>query len=320
MLTAYDASPAIDALTEALTLVCDEPVEILARRPNYWASTFPSDVVICRSQALGEQPIVCKYESPGAVRAAYGHRAGVAYEAAVYRRILAAAPLSSPRFFGSYRPPGTDHTWLFIEFLGNGAGVDEAERTAEAMRLAAAWAGAFHRVHEHHPGTDAARFLTRYDREYYAQWPLRTLHLAGLWHRRFPWLAALCENAQHALASLVDEAQTVIHGEFTPSNVLIRDGKVCPVDWETAAIAIGEIDLVSLIEKWPDAVAADCELAYRTSRWSAGVPNGYRRRMDLASLYWHFRWLGERQDWLVGDHARARFEDVKRIGVRLGLA
>ena len=43
----------------------------------------------------------------------------------------------------------------------------------------------------------------------------------------------------------------MIHGEYYPHNILFQSGVVRPVDWETAALAPGEIDLATLCEGWP---------------------------------------------------------------------
>src|SRR6266516_944463 len=75
-------------------------VTVLERQANRYASTFPSEIVSCRLGNGVDVQVVCKYGSGGPGRRAYGHRGGVAYEAAVYRYVLQPLSLSRPRFHG----------------------------------------------------------------------------------------------------------------------------------------------------------------------------------------------------------------------------
>ena len=58
------------------------------------------------------------------------------------------------------------------------------------------------------------------------------------------------------VARLAAMPRTVIHGEFYPCNILIRGtgprARVCPVDWELAAVGPGLIDLAALMTGWDD--------------------------------------------------------------------
>lgn len=288
-------------------------VRILGRRPNPWASTFPSEVLTCEIETVGTLEILCKC-SAGRDHTSLGHRAGVAYEAAVYRDVLAPLSISQPIFYGAAR--GESETWLFLEYLGEQASVDEAPSPAEALRRAARWIGTFHATNESRASSLPA--LVRYDARYYEQWPNRTSAMAGDWHRRLPWLRPLCEHAGELAEALLSQPVTVLHGEFAPSNVLLRNGAVCPVDWESAAIGLGEVDLAALIENWPTEVADSCVREYQAARWPENPPSDFIKRLDLAWLYWHFRWLGERPDWLSESHVLGRANHLLQLGKRLG--
>ena len=94
---------------------------------------------------------------------------------------------------------------------------------------------------------------------------------------------------------LVEGSLTVIHGEYYPDNVLVRETVVHPVDWQTAAVAAGEIDLAALTERWPRGVAEQCENAYRRARWGDRTPASFHETLLAARLYLHFRWPGDRR-------------------------
>jgi len=301
------------AAVPTAVLLNGRPVAILKRRPNPWASTFPSEVLTCECETLGPLEILCK-RSGGRRHPAFGHRRGVEYEAAVYRDVLASLPLSQPVFYGA--TTDDEDTCIFLEYLGEGAGVDEAAMPAEALRRAARWIGTFHAANQDRVASLPG--LVRYNSAYYAQWPERLAAMAGDWHRRLPWLGMLCERSCELAAQLLSQPVTVVHGEFSPSNVLLRGDLVCPVDWESAAIGPGEIDLVALIENWPPELANDCIREYQAARWTGPPPSDFEQRLDLAWMYWHFRWLGERSDWLTEAHVLGRASHLRQIGERLG--
>jgi aminoglycoside phosphotransferase (APT) family kinase protein len=120
--------------------------------------------------------------------------------------------------------------------------------------------------------------------------------------------------------SACSSPRTVIHGELYPHNVLLTSDGVYPVDWETAAAAPGEIDVAALTEGWPEGLVTDFELEYRRARWGVAPPSDSRQAVDVARLYWLFRWLGDRPEW-TGQRqiSEVRFQTLGRIGRRLGL-
>jgi Phosphotransferase enzyme family len=295
-----------------------EGFTILQRQPNAYASTFPSEIVRCRLGNGSELCLLCKYgagQSPGTA----GHRGGVAYEAAVYHHLLPSLHLSAPRYYGSHSDAESGRTWLIIEFVEHGIRASEVPAPAAALRLAARWIGRFHAANEARLATAPFPFLSTYDPDYYRQWARRTAQFARDWHLRCPWLPTLCERFADCVDALCGTKLTVIHGEYGPKNILVRDEEIYPVDWESAAVAAGEIDLASLTQKWPEEVARACEQEYQRTRWPEGPPPEFPRTLELARLYWEFRWLGDRPEWLAQPKVRARFEELRLAGERLGL-
>lgn len=302
-------------LRDALAEVFGRRVEVLDRAAHPYASSFPADVVLCDVEDVGELKVHCKYEA-GLRYSRFGHRGGPGYEARVYRQVVRPLELSAPAYYGCWSAGG-DGTWLFVEFADGSRRLSEGPSAAADLAGAAAWAGRFHRA-----ASELAppRFLKRYDTAYYTRWARRASDLAGpARHERYPWLAALCEGAEDALRALPERSGTIIHGEFTPHNVLARGRDIVPVDWETAAVAAGEIDVASLTEGWPDDVVAACETAYVAARWPAGEPAEFRETLDLARLYWSLRWLGDRAEWLEQPKMALRYERFRVVGERLGL-
>jgi hypothetical protein len=73
-------------------------------------------------------------------------------------------------------------------------------------------------------------------------------------------------------------------------NVLCRSGIVNPIDWESAAIAAGEIDVASLTGGWPTQIARQLQLEYQQAGWHAGAPGDFELTLGAARLYLHAGW------------------------------
>ena len=129
-------------------------------------------------------------------------------------------------------------------------------------------------------------------------------------------LEALTTKYETVIDTLVEPPLTIIHGEYYPANVRWHRGDVYPVDWETAAIGAGEIDLACLTENWPEEFAQRCERAYIQARWPDGCDRTvFRRRLSAARLYMTLRWTGVPRT-LASPADRAYY--LKRITAELG--
>ena len=293
-------------------------VVVLSRQPNVYTSTSLSEIIRCELPDGRELELFCKYGAPRAGDS-YGHQGGVPYEVLVYRHVLDPLKSSVPTFFGAYIDAPGGRTWLVIEHV---AGSLRMSRTADplAMPHAARWIGEFHRRHEDRTADDEMSFLTRYDFAFYEGWARRTERFAASLRSRYPWLSSLCEGFPQLIPALMAAPSTIIHGECYPENILVRDGAVYPVDWESAAIAAGEIDLASLTERWSKEVAEQCELAYRSARWPQGFPHyDADRTLAIAQLYLHLRWLGDRPERTIARNSRWRFAALRSLGEQIGV-
>lgn len=291
-------------------------VRLIGRRRLVVASTFPAEVVTCQLSNGQEPRLFCKYAS-GSERPARGPRGGVAYEAALYRDLLSLLDVTVPDYFGSYTAPESNDCWLILEFLEHACHVNQGLGPAQMSR-AAGWLGHFQATlatsHSALPP-----YIFRYDRTYFGAWAERAARFAVPLRHEMPWFDVLCTRFAAAVETLHLTAPTLIHGEFYPLNVLVHDGAIYPVDWESAALAAGEIDLASLTERWSSAVARQCEEAYVAARWPEGAPREFGLRLAAARLYLQLRWLGDRPEWTLHDTLRPRFDQARLLGQQLGL-
>jgi hypothetical protein len=316
-------SPDLQALTRILNAIVasdtstDGQVTILTREPNPRKSTYPSEVLACQLTDGSEVRFLCKYAAESN-HEAYGHRGGVAYEAEVYRHVLQSLPVSTPAFYGLHRDEITGQTWFILEYMDHSVQVNHShDRTL--MPAAARWLGQFHRANESRLSPGMLPFLHRHDAAYYLSWAARTSRFAGSLHRRFHWLATLCQRFERIVEILSEPPLIIVHGEYYPNNVLFHQGIIYPVDWESTAVAIGQIDFASLTERWPSHTVERCRAEYLSARWPDGRPADFERKLDAAKLYWQFRWLGERPEWTTEDRSCWRFDQLQTVGERLGL-
>jgi hypothetical protein len=288
-------------------------------------STFPNEVVTCRLADGKTRRVFVKYEA-GRSHDAFGHHGGVAYEAQVYRRVLNPLPDFCPRCLGASTDPNTGNAWLVLEHVYGTVRLSDlvrarATRQPRAMAEAARWLGRFHAAHEERARDPEFSVLKCYDPEFYRGWASRTFEFARPLLGRFPWLTELRESGDAWFTPLLAARPTIIHGEFYAKTLLLRGAKLFIVDWECAAIAACEIDLAALTEgvHWPAALVRRCKRAFVRARWPQGAPAGFERTLDAASLYLHFRWLGERPDWTTREKTLWRYEHMHAAAKRAGL-
>jgi hypothetical protein len=285
--------PNLRDLAVGLTSVLRSQATILDRQPNTYASTFPSEIVRCQLGNGRELRLLCKYgaDHSTSLSGRTGHKGGVPYEAAAYRHVLRTSRATTPKFYGAYEDVESGDTWLILEYLDDSVRLRKMRESSGAMGLAARWIGRFHNTTEERLSDPSMRFLSRYDAEYYLGWTRRTSLLTAHLRQRFRWLTTLCGRSEDVVALLLASPPTVIHGEYYPSNVLFRSGTVYPIDWESAAVAAGELDLATLTENWGAEIERRCELEYQRARWPEGSPPDFERRLCSARLYLQFRWL-----------------------------
>ncbi len=307
-------------LTSVLTTngFTDGAVRVLMRDPNPYVSSYPSEIVTCGFPDGRRSRIFCKYESTRD-EGTDGYRRGLAYEAAVYGRVLGPARAATPLFYGAHWEPATGQTWVFLEYLEGSQRVHKSGSPAVSMVRAAGCIGAFHAKCELLLQSASLPFLFALDREYYLRQARQAMKLTRHLHRRLPWLRRLVRHFQDSISEL-GKAVTVIHGEYYPKNALLSAGQIRVVDWQSAAVGAGEIDIAALTTgHWGRALVEQCELAYRKARWQDEQPHGFERRLALAHIYWPIVFLGDSQGSKKEVEQGGWLEELRSIGERFGL-
>jgi aminoglycoside phosphotransferase (APT) family kinase protein len=141
-------------------------------------------------------------------------------------------------------------------------------------------------------------------------------------------LAPLAERYDQVVARLAELPTTFIHGEFYASNVLIERGggnlRVCPIDWENAAVGPGVIDLAALTTgSWSAAEREQIARGYAGQAAELGHAPGTGElfeTLELARLHLAVQWLGWDPTWTAPvEHRHDWLGEALRIAGTLGL-
>lgn len=301
-------------------------IKIIERQPNLQPYTFPSEIVKIQLNEKTKIKVFCKYSSY-VTHKTHGHRGNVEYETKVYRNILRHLHLFAPghlhsfapKFWGAHYSKKTKNAWLIIEYLGESTYLTRMNITSSKMiRLAANWLADFHTAGERYMKKHKLSFMKKYTKGYYLGWANRTKMFTRSFHRHYPWLPKICDKFRELIPELLKAEPTIIHGELYPAELFIRNNNIYAIDWETSAIAAGEIDLASITEHWAKPIANKGINEYKKIRWPKGAPKNFERLLNIARLYWHFRWLGDNTAWTLHT-SPLRFRELHQVGRRLGL-
>jgi len=283
---------------------------VLGREYNEYSSTYPSEVVKCLMEDGSMLHLHCKYSKEQEHK---GHRKGIIHEARVYQDILQESASHTPRYYGIYNDLRKGNTWLVLEHIENALRIYGSEN---GLLHAARWLGKFHRENSKHLTTYS--ILEKYDAKYFSEWARLTQSFISPSDNQLRWLDNLCDHYEEVTKLLLSTEQTIIHDEFYPANILIKNEDVYPIDWESAAVAAGEVDLAALTEGWPDPIAKQCITEYQKYRWPEGAPAGFRETVSVARIHWQLRWLGDHPNW--GKKKKLwRLKILMQEGEQLGL-
>jgi hypothetical protein len=179
-----------------------------------------------------------------------------------------------------------------------------------------------------------ATHLLSYNGDFYRLWMRRAqafLRQAeasqpGRARHGIEWLA---ERYDQVVERLVALPVTFIHGEFYASNVLVQETggelRVCPVDWEMAAVGPGLIDLAALTAGgWTDEekrvlALAYCEVLDRDGNWPV-EPKTFLEALAYCRLHVAVQWLGWSQEWSPpAEHTQDWLGEALHQAEKLGL-
>lgn len=211
----------------------------------------------------------------------------------VYEAVLSGIG-EGPALWGSVSDDRAGIHWLFLEAV-EGVPLLEVGDT-EAWLAAAAWLGRFHALF--HDAAPTSELLLRQEARLHQWWYRRALTFSG-----GPASGLLALHAPHrqAVARVLADTPTLLHGEFYPANILVEGSgatrRVVPVDWEMAAAGPPALDLAALASgAWTREERMGFVAAYREARLAGGAPcpspETLLELVDAAGLLLAVQWLG----------------------------
>jgi Ser/Thr protein kinase RdoA (MazF antagonist) len=278
--------------------------------------------------------LIFKDLSPTALlKDARGARPGERYqperEIIVYRDILAAAGLGTAACYGSLIDRDLDRYWLLLEKvagdelhkIGDFAVWCDVARCLARMHSQFAQSPNPYRSHPH---------LLQYDEPLYSEWIARAeMHLAK---RKVPpsikpaEVSQLVHQCRSLLPRICNLPATLIHGEFYPSNILVAKdsdhSRICPIDWETAGIGPGLLDLAAFASgRWTEQQSQNLARAYFDATDSSHPWNDFEQfaiSLLECRLLVAIAWLGWTPDWQPpAEHRHDWFADALLISRQL---
>jgi Ser/Thr protein kinase RdoA (MazF antagonist) len=288
----------------------------LERKPSDYYSSFAIEKLTAFFADETRIDLIFKDVSPhGLLEGARRIRPPFAYEPSreikVYREILATAELGTARCFGTVIDADQQHYWLLLEKVAGQElyQIGEFSIWCDVARWLARMHARLARAAKRHQN---AGWIATCDEAYWNLWIDRAehiarqherSHLASLSPARLSWLSDRCRRAAKYLCSL---PATFVHGEFYASNILVeqRNGRtrICPVDWETAAIGPGLIDLAALVAgSWTEPQKEQLARAYfdalSAEQGSCDVFESLVAALRCGRLLLALKWLGFSHDW-----------------------
>jgi aminoglycoside phosphotransferase (APT) family kinase protein len=255
-------------------------------------------------------------------------------EIEMYRKVLKPERFGTPVWYGSVARKNEELYWLFLERV-EGPLLWQVGRF-EQWKKAARWLAGFHSHFWTHKGKPQGlpQVLLRHDAAHCLRWISRAERFVSRGQNSSAnGLASQFKRVAKRYSRVVDYLlalpQTLIHGEFYPSNVIVRRqnsaSPVCPIDWEVAALGPGLIDLAALASgTWEKDAREALVSAYREE---LGVLTCHLPSMaellesvDYCQLYLSVQWLGWAADWSPPrNHEQDWLRESIRLSQRLGL-
>ena len=226
----------------------------------------------------------------------------------VYAQILEGAGLGTAQYHGSICAAQSQRYWLFIQKV---AGVELYQvGDAAVWQQAACWLAGMHARFAGQAIALGKRVpLVRYDGDYYRGWLRRALAFldnAEITIQERRQIRALADDYNRVVDFLLGLPITILHGDYYAANILIQptDGglRVCPVDWELAALGPALIDLAALTAgKWTPEEKQAMAMAYRLALPADSSvptePNDFLIALDHCRLQLAVQWLGWAPSW-----------------------
>jgi hypothetical protein len=220
-------------------------------------------------------------------------------ELGVYRHLIGSGEIGTARYCGAVWDDAAAVHWLLLEFV---AGTELRHMELRFWIDAARWLG---RLQGHFAGSPALStvvpLLERHDAHFFAakaEGSRRSVsHYSRAPARR---LEGILGRYESSIGLISGEKRILVHGHYDGANILVGAGegsvRICPVDWELAALGSRFFDLASLCDGFQPPALHRIWDAYEEGAADAGLStperDRLRRLVDCFRLYRVVAWLG----------------------------
>lgn len=270
----------------------------LRRSPSRSATSYNAEVVSARLADGTEMRFFLKdYGSSRRPRPALAQRRERELE--VYRRLIGNAEIGTARYCGAVWDDDIGVHWLLLEFV---VGMELRHMELRLWVEAARWLGRMQGRFAGSPAlAEAMPLLERHDARFFeakAERARRSVsHYSDAPAQR---LEGILERYEPSIDLIADQERTLVHGHYDGANILVGVGggsvRICPVDWELAALGSRFFDLASLCDGFRPPALHRIWDAYAEGAAGAGLPtperDQLRRLVDCFRLFRVIAWLG----------------------------
>jgi aminoglycoside phosphotransferase (APT) family kinase protein len=293
--------PVTDAeLRAALAAALGRPVGPVVRRPWPYASTVPMEQL----DVAGLPPLLFKDCTRRRRASRPEFLVDPLREIATYRTLLEG--LDAPACHGAF--VDGDRAWLFLERV-EGIPLWQTEGLA-AWEATARWLARLHA----RPAPAEPHLLAQ-DARHLRRWAQRASA------RGADAVVGLEAATGVAVERLSAWPAGLVHGELYASNVVVQHGPGGPrirvVDWETAGVGAGILDLAALVSgSWAPERRDRVVAAYRGAE--PAPRDSFDATLDAARLLVALQWLGWSSSWSPpAEHRYDWLHDVRELVPRL---
>ncbi|MGH9851220.1 MAG: phosphotransferase [Blastocatellia bacterium] len=286
--TTTDEDMLRECLERLVPAILDKPTAItgIQRKPSDYSSSYHSDIITVQLDTGEKLKLFLKnfgftrFPKDGAKQRRDRERG-------VYQDLLAGTDLGAAEYYGSVWDESQGTFWLLLEFV-NGTEVRFCE--LEYWIAAAGWLGQLQGYFARHSDhLSACDFLIRHDADFFrsrAELALREISQISV--PLADRLASILDRYDWIVDVMASQPRTLAHGHFRPCNIVadvnVEPVRICPVDWEQAAIGSALYDLTLISDGFEPPALDQLLEAYRheAMKHGAAVPDREELRRVVA--------------------------------------
>jgi len=206
-------------------------------------------------------------------------------ELRVYRDLLAGTNLGTAQYYGCVWDETAERYWLLLEYVP-GIEVRYAEFSywIEAARWLARMQGYFGAA-ARHAQLSTGNYLIEHDAAFFRDKAAQAGRAVAVFPPVYSTrLAPILHKHEQVVEMMAAQPRLLVHGHYRPQNILVSlDStplRICPVDWEVAALGSPLYDLAFLSDGFAGPMLDQLCVAYEQEARCCGLPLPGRAEMQ----------------------------------------